>query len=87
MFIHHTENHFAGETLKIVEHCKRLDFRQHATLMHRDVISLITLNLVLRVIDTAAMGVTFVLHIFRVHLDDFALHVTRLRVPTHVVSN
>jgi hypothetical protein len=87
MIIHHTENHFAGETLKIAEHCKRLDFRQRTALMHRDVIGLITLNLVLRVIDTTAVGVTFVLHIFCVHLDYFALHVARLRVPTHVVSN
>lgn len=65
----------------------RLDCRQRAALMHRDVIGLITLNLVLWVIDTTAVGVTFVLHIFCVHLDDFSLHVARLRVPTHVVSN
>jgi len=86
ILIHLTEIHCADETTTIAEYSERLDFRQRAALMHRDVIGLVTLNLVLRVIDAASVSVTFVLHIFCVHLNDFALHVARLRVPTHVVS-
>src|SRR5665213_2542655 len=86
ILIHHTEIHCAGETTTIAECSERLDFRQRGALMHRDVIGLVALNLVLRVIDAASMSVTFVLHIFCVHLNDFALHVADLRVPTHVVS-
>gem|GEM_PF-3503791 len=44
-------------------------------------------TLILRVIDATTVSVTFVLHIFCMHLNDFTLHVARLRVPTHVVSN
>lgn len=66
---------------------QRLDFRQRLALVHRDVIGRITVDFVLRLIDTAAVRVTFVLHVFRVHLHDFSLHVARFRIPTYVVSN
>ena len=55
--------------------------------MHCDVISLVTLDLVLRIIDATAVGVTFVVHVSCVHLDNFSLHVARLGVPTYVVPN
>jgi len=64
-----------------------LNLRQRAALMHRDVISLVTLDLVLRIISATAVRVSLVLHVFRVHLHNFALHVARFGIPAHVVSN
>jgi hypothetical protein len=81
------DGHPVSQVWIIIELDGCLNFRQRAALMHRDVISLVTLNLILRIISATAVRVTLVLHVFRVHLYNFALHVARFGIPAHVVSN
>lgn len=66
---------------------EQLDFRQRFALVHGDVIGRVTLDLVLRIINTAVVRVPLVLHVFRVHLRNCALHVARFGIPSHVISN
>src|SRR6185437_1354234 len=54
---------------------RSIDFMQRRTLMHRDVIGLVALDLVLRIVGARVMGVTLVLDVFRVHPGDFPAHV------------
>ena len=45
--------------------------------MKRDMIGLVAFNRVLRIIRARVMGVTLVVGVFLMHLDDFATHVSR----------
>jgi hypothetical protein len=60
---------------------------QRIALVHSDIIRLVALDLILRVIVSRVMYVTFVVHILGVHSHDPAANTTSLRIPTHVITN
>lgn len=71
----------------MVHRLEELNFRQCVAFMHGDVICRVTLDLVLRIINATVMRVTLVLHVFRMHFYNCALHMSRFRIPTHMVPN
>ena len=54
--------------------------------MQGDVIGGVALDFVLRSVRARVMDVSLVVRVFRMHSDDFAGHVARLRVPAHVIT-
>src|SRR5665213_1061735 len=65
---------------------RSIDLVQGRALMHRDMIGLVTLDLVLRILRARVMGVTLIVGVFLVHLSDFAAHVARFGIPAHVIA-
>jgi len=63
-----------------------LDFRQCGALMHRHVVGRIARDLVLRVLGTAVVSVTFAFHVLRMDVRDRALHMASLGVPAHMIA-
>src|SRR5215211_4074417 len=55
---------------------------QRRTLVHRDMVGLVALDVVLRLILARVVSVAFVFDVLGVHLDDFPTDVSSLRVPT-----
>ena len=55
--------------------------------MHCDMISLVALDLILRIIFAGVVRVPLVVEIFRMHLDDLAADVPGLRVPGDVIAD
>jgi hypothetical protein len=55
--------------------------------VHRDVIGLVTLNLVLRRIGAGMTRMTLVLRIARVNPDDPSADTARFRVPANVITD
>src|ERR1039458_1264123 len=66
---------------------RSIDLVQRGAFVHRNVVGLVTLDLVLRVVRAGVMGVTLVVSVLLVHLDDLATYVARLRVPAHVIPD
>src|SRR6266566_4406115 len=60
---------------------------QRYTLMHGDVVGLVTLDFILWLILACVVRVPFVINIFGVHLDDRPGDVSSLRVPGHVIAD
>ena len=60
---------------------------QRATFVHRDMVGLVTLDLVLWIVHARVMGVPLVVGVFCMHLDDLAAHVAGLRIPGHVIAH
>src|ERR1039457_6502862 len=58
---------------------RSIDLVQRGAFVHRNVVGLVTLDLVLRVVRAGVMGVTLVVSVLLVHLDDLATYVARLR--------
>lgn len=54
--------------------------------MHCNMVSLIALDLILRIIFAGMMRVPLVVEIFRMHLDDPAADVPGLRIPGDVIA-
>jgi hypothetical protein len=55
--------------------------------MHCYVIGLGTLNFVLRIICVRVMGISFVIDVLRVNLDDRAVDLSGLRIPGYEITN
>jgi hypothetical protein len=60
---------------------------QGRAFVHRHVITFVTLNLILRVVNARVMRVPFVVCVSRVHLNDRAAHITCFGVPAHVITH
>lgn len=67
--------------------CSLLHFRESRSFVHRNMVGLVALNLVLRLIGTGVVGVSFVVHVFAMHLDDSAADVASLGIPRHMVAD
>ena len=65
----------------------RPQLSQRCALVHRDVVRFVALDFVLRIIGAGMVGVSLVVCIFRVNLDDRAADMTSFRVPSHMVAN
>ncbi len=59
---------------------------KRGTLVHRDVISFVTLDLVLRLLLTCVNRVAFELNLGSDHFGDRAAYVARLRIPANVIA-
>lgn len=57
------------------------------TLMHRNVFGFVALNFILGIIGTSVMGISFVIDVFCMYLDDLAADLAGLRVPGHVIAD
>lgn len=55
--------------------------------MHRDMVGLITLDLILRIIRIGVVRVSLVINIRRMHFDDRPADVPGLRVPGYMISD
>jgi uncharacterized membrane protein SpoIIM required for sporulation len=55
--------------------------------VQRDVIALVTFDLILRLILAGVMGVAFVSNVLRVLFNDRSADMPRLRVPRHVIAD
>ena len=64
-----------------------IDSVQRPALVHRDVIRLVTFDLVLWIILGAATHVPFVFGVMRMHVDDPSRDVTGFRIPTHMIPD
>ena len=62
-------------------------FSQRATFVHRDVVSLIALDFILRVGTARVVRISLVINVFSVHPYDLAGDVASLRVPGYVIAD
>lgn len=60
---------------------------QCGSLVQGDVVSLVALDFVLRVIRARVMDITFIVHVFFVHLHDPAADAASFRIPADMISN
>lgn len=60
---------------------------QRAIFVHRDMIGLVTPDLVLWIVHAGMMGISLVIGVSRMHLDDLAADMACLRIPGHVIAN
>jgi hypothetical protein len=58
---------------------------QGRSLMQGDVVGLVTLDLILRLVLARMMDISFVVHIFRMHLDNAAADPPGFRVPGDMI--
>jgi hypothetical protein len=55
--------------------------------MHGDMVSLVALDLVLRLVHACVVCMAFVRNVFSVYFDYFPANVPRFRIPRHVVAD
>src|SRR5712692_10097864 len=60
---------------------------QRAPLVQGDVIGLIAFDFVLRFVLAGVVDVSFVVHVLRMHLDDFPADPPSLRIPAYTVTH
>jgi len=60
---------------------------QRGTLVYRDVVSFVALDLILRIIRAGVVRVTLIIRVLLVHPDDYAGEVARFRVPAHALAD
>ena len=60
---------------------------ERTAFVQRDMVRLIAFDGILRIRSRRVMGVSFVDHILRVHLDDVTTHTPGFRIPAYMVAN
>ena len=60
---------------------------ERTALMSRDMIGLIALDFVLRIVLGSVMGMSFIVEIAHMNLDDLSRYVASLGIPAHVIAD
>jgi hypothetical protein len=60
---------------------------ERATLMGRDMVRLVALDLILRVVSRGVMPVSLIVEVAGMNFDNLSGHATGLRIPAYVISD